>query len=182
MAGVSFAVLMNDQQRYSAPRLTIALASFLSALLFVPWTVARAEEPKDLYEMEVLGVTVAQGGDQTAVLLRSKGVKRDLTLFVGPFEAQSIAVPLQQLTPPRPLTHDLILSLLATLHSHLRRVIISDVKENTYYATLYLEADGKEITVDSRPSDAIALALRAGVPIYANDKALNGANSNQLPR
>ncbi len=182
MDGVSFAVLMNDQPRYSALRLAIALASLLSALLFVPCTAARAEEPKDLYEMEVLGVTAAQGGDQIAVLLRSKGVRRELTLFVGPFEAQSIAVPLQQITPPRPLTHDLILSILTSLHSHLRRVIISDVKENTYYATLYIEADGKEITVDSRPSDAIALALRAGVPIYANNKALHGANSNQLPR
>ncbi len=182
MAGVSFAVSMNDQQRYSAPRLTIALASLLSALLFVPWTAARAEEPKDLFEMEVLGVSAAQGGDQTAVLLRGKGGKRELTLFVGPFEAQNIAVPLQRLSPPRPLTHDLILSLMAAFHSPLRRVIISDVKEDTYYATLYIEADGKEITVDSRPSDAIALALRAGVPIYANDKALSGASSNQLPR
>ena len=132
--------------------------------------------------MEVLGVVATQGSDQTAVLLRGKGGKRDLTLLVGPFEAQSIAIPLQQLKPPRPLTHDLTLSLLSTLRSHLRRVIISDFKENTYYATLYLDADGKEITVDSRPSDAIALALRAGVQIYANDKALDGARPNQLPR
>lgn len=132
--------------------------------------------------MEVLGVSATQGGDQTAVLLRSKEVKRELTLFVGPLEAHNIAVPLQRLNPPRPLTHDLILSLMAAFHSPLRRVIISDVKEDTYYATLYIEADGKEIAVDSRPSDAIALALRAGVPIYANDKALSGANSNQLPR
>ncbi|MDE2179293.1 MAG: bifunctional nuclease family protein [candidate division NC10 bacterium] len=132
--------------------------------------------------MEVLGVTAAQESDQTAVLLRGKGEKRELTLFVGPFEAQSIAVPLQQLKPLRPLTHDLTLSLLATFRSHLRRVIISDFKDNIYYATLYIETDGKEITVDSRPSDAIALALRAGVPIYANNKALDGANSNHLPR
>lgn len=139
--------------------------------------------------MEVLGVAATQGGDlsagqagQTAILLRSKGEKRELTLFVGPLEAQSIAVPLQQLKPPRPLTHDLTLSLLAALHSQLRRVTISDVKENTYYATLYLEADGKEIAIDSRPSDAIALALRAGVPIYATHKALDSTRSKQLPR
>lgn len=173
---------MNNPRRYFAPHLTTALASLLSSLLLVPWTAARAEEPKDLYEMEVLGVAAAQAGDQTAILLRGKGEKRELTLFVGPFEAHSIAVPLQQLKPPRPLTHDLTLSLLSTFRSHLRRVIISDFKENTYYATLYLETDGKEITVDSRPSDAIALALRAGVPIYANNKALDGASSNQLPR
>jgi bifunctional DNase/RNase len=173
---------MNNQRRYSARHLTIALASLLTGLLLVPWTAARAEEPQDLYEMEVLGVTAAQESDQTAILLRGKGEKRELTLFVGLFEAQSIAVPLQRLTPPRPLTHDLTLSLLATVRSHLRRVIISDFKDNIYYATLYIETDGKEITVDSRPSDAIALALRAGVPIYANNKALDGAHSNRLPR
>lgn len=159
------------------------LAALLGGLLLLPRTAAaRADESRDLYEMEVLGVAATQGGDQPAILLRGKREKRELTLFVGPLEAQSIAVPLQQIKPPRPLTHDLTLSLLATFHSHLRRVIISDFRENTYYATLYLEADGKEITVDSRPSDAIALALRAGVPIYANTKALDGAKSSQLPQ
>lgn len=162
--------------------MAIASLSLLCGLLLVPWTASRAEEPKDLYEMEVLGVAAAQGSDQTAVLLRGKGSKRDLTLFVGPFEAQSIVVPLQQLTPPRPLTHDLALSLLSTFHSRLRRVVISDFKENTYYATLYLEANGREIMVDSRPSDAIALALRAGIPIYANEKALSGARERELLR
>ncbi|MGH7370186.1 MAG: bifunctional nuclease family protein, partial [Candidatus Methylomirabilaceae bacterium] len=72
-------------------------------------------------------------------------------------------------------------SLLSTFHSRLRRVIISDLKDNTYYATLYLEADGKEVTLDSRPSDAIALALRAGVPIYANDRALGAATPAGKP-
>lgn len=139
--------------------------------------------------MEVLGVADAPGGDlaagqtgQTAVLLRSKEAKRELTLFVGPFEAQSIAVPLQQMKPLRPLTHDLTLSLLGAFRSHLGRVIISDFKDNTYYATLYIETDGKEMTVDSRPSDAIALALRAGAPIYASSKALDGASANRPPR
>lgn len=177
---------MNKQRRSPALHLAIILASFLTSLLLVPRTAARAEQPKDLYEMEVLGVAVAPGGnlpvgqaDQTAILLRSKEAKRELTLFVGPFEAQSIAVPLQQMKPLRPLTHDLTLSLLAAFRSHLGRVIISDFKDNTYYATLYIETDGKEITVDSRPSDAIALALRAGAPIYANSKALDGASTNR---
>jgi hypothetical protein len=172
---------MNNPRRYFVRHLTIALISFLSSVPLL-WTAAQADEPKDVYEMEVLGVAATQGGDQTAILLRSKGEKRELTLFVGPLEAQSIAVPLQQLKPPRPLTHDLTLSLLATLHSQLRRVTISDVKDNTYYATLSLEADGKEIAIDSRPSDAIALALRAGVPIYATHKALDSASANRSPK
>ena len=171
---------MNERRRIT---LKVALSSLLlSALLLAPRTAPRAEEPKGLYEMEVLGVANDQESGQTTVLLRAKQGKQDLTLFIGAFEAQSIAVPLQQIKPPRPLTHDLALSFLSTFHSRLRRVIISDLKENTYYATLYLEADGKEITVDSRPSDAIALALRAGVPIYANDKALGGARPIEKAR
>lgn len=173
---------MNKQQRHSAYYPRIATVSLLTALFLIPWTAGQAEERKDLYEMEVLGVAPAPGGDQTAVLLRGKGAKRELTLFVGPLEAQSIVVPLQQLTPPRPLTHDLTLSLLAALRAHLGRVIISDFKDNIYYATLYIEIDGKEITVDSRPSDAIALALRASVPIYASNKALDNVGSSQLTR
>jgi len=156
--------------------------SILSALILVPPPAPRAEELNGLHEMEVLGVATDQENGQITLLLRGKEGKQELTLFIGPFEAQSIAVPLQQIKPPRPLTHDLALSFLSTFHSHLRRVIISDLKENTYYATLYLEADGKELTLDSRPSDAIALALRAGVPIYANDKALSGARPSEKTR
>ena len=157
--------------------------SLLGTLLVVPRTGARAAEPKELHEMEVLGVATDQESGQPTILLRGKQGKQELTLFIGPFEAQSIAVPLQQMKAPRPLTHDLALTFLSTFHSRLRRVIISDLKDNTYYATLYLEADGKELTLDSRPSDAIALALRAGVPIYANDKALvGGARPSDKPQ
>jgi bifunctional DNase/RNase len=160
----------------------LPVAIVLGALLLVPSSGTRAEDLKGLHEMEVLGVATDQDTGQPTVLLRGKREKQDLTLFIGPFEAQSIAVPLQQMKPPRPLTHDLALSFLSTFHSRLRRVIISDLRENTYYATLYLEADGKEVTLDSRPSDAIALALRAGVPIYANEKALTGPRPSEKPR
>ena len=168
-------------------RVTILVAGWtvflLGTMLVVPRTGARAAEPKGLHEMEVLGVATDQESGQPTILLRGKQGKQELTLFIGPFEAQSIAVPLQQMKPPRPLTHDLALSFLTTFHSRLRRVIISDLRDNTYYATLYLEADGKELTLDSRPSDAIALALRAGVPIYANDKALvGGARPSDKPQ
>jgi len=168
-------------------RVTILVAgwtvSLLGTMLVVPRTGARAAEPNGLHEMEVLGVATDQESGQPTILLRGKLGKQELTLFIGPFEAQSIAVPLQQMKAPRPLTHDLALTFLSTFHSRLRRVIISDLKDNTYYATLYLEADGKELTLDSRPSDAIALALRAGVPIYANDKALvGGARPSDKPQ
>ena len=157
------------------------IVSLLGTLLVVPRIAMHAEEPKGLHEMEVLGVANDQETGQPTVLLRGKQGKQELTLFIGPFEAQGIAVPLQQIKPPRPLTHDLALSFLSTFHSRLRRVIISDLKDNTYYATLHLEVDGKELTLDSRPSDAIALALRAGVPIYANDKALGRTRPGDTP-
>ncbi len=173
---------MTSKRRRVTLSVALSSLSLLCVLLLPPRTAPRAEEPKDVYEMEVLGVTTDQESGQTTVLLRAKQSKQDLTLFIGPFEAQSIAVPLQQIKPPRPLTHDLALSFLSTFHSRLRRVIISDLRDNTYYATLYLESDGKELTLDSRPSDAIALALRAGVPIYANDKALAGAKPSEKSR
>jgi len=177
---------MNKKRRYRLPSPTIALTFLLINVLLLPRIAIGAEQPQDVYEMEVLGVTATPSGDppagqsgQTAILLRSKGTKHELTLFVGPFEAHSIAVPLQQMKAPSPLTHDLTLSLLAALHSRLRRVMITDFKDNIYYATLYIETDGKQITVDSRPSDAIALALRTGAPIYASSKALDGASADR---
>jgi len=176
--------MIRTRARHRATSLVaVWTVSLLGTLLVVPRTGARAAEPKGLHEMEVLGVATDQESGQPTILLRGKQGKQELTLFIGPFEAQSIAVPLQQMKPPRPLTHDLALSFLSTFHSRLRRVIISDLRDNTYYATLYLEADGKELTLDSRPSDAIALALRAGVPIYANDKALvGGARPSNKPQ
>ncbi|NJD67980.1 MAG: bifunctional nuclease family protein [candidate division NC10 bacterium] len=173
---------MNRPRHGWAPGPTVAFVSLLTLWLLVPLTAVLAEEPNGLYEMEVLGVAPTSGGEQAAVLLRGKSAKRELTLFVGPLEAQSIAVPLQQLKPPRPLTHDLTLSILTALRAHLGRIVISDFKDNIYYATLSIEIDGKEITVDSRPRDAIALALRSGVPIYANNKALDGVGVNQPTR
>jgi len=176
--------MIRTRARHRATSLVaVWTVSLLGTLLVVPRTGARAAEPKGLHEMEVLGVATDQESGQPTILLRGKQGKQELTLFIGPFEAQSIAVPLQQMKPPRPLTHDLALSFLSTFHSRLRRVIISDLRDNTYYATLYLEADGKELTLDSRPSDAIALALRAGVPIYANDKArVGGARPSDKPQ
>jgi bifunctional DNase/RNase len=159
----------------------LSAAWLLGTPLLEAQFAANAAEPKGLREMEVLGVAADHETGQPTVLLRGKEGKEELTLFIGPFEAQSIAVPLQQVKPARPLTHDLTISLLSTFRSRLRRVIINDLKDNTYYATLYLEADGKEVTLDSRPSDAIALALRAGVPIYANDRALGAARPAEKP-
>lgn len=123
------------------------------------------------FEMEVLGVAQDPQSGQPLVLLRAKDDKRELQMFIGPFEAQSITLSLQGFRPPRPLTHDLMLSVLGKLKTNVRKVVITDLKENTYYALLHLDQGGAEVTVDSRPSDAIALALRAGAPIFVEERA-----------
>src|SRR3970040_78640 len=111
--------------------------SLLGAMLVAPRPAARAaEHNKGLHEMEVLGVATDQESGQPTILLRGKEGKQELTLFISPFEAQSIAVPLQQMKAPRPLTHDLALTFLSTFHSRLRRVITRDLKEHNSYATL----------------------------------------------
>ena len=118
-----------------------------------------------MIEMNVHAVTVDQSGG-FLVLLTDKEEKKVLPISIGPFEAQSIASFLQGKTFPRPLTHDLLQSLLKTLGGELEKVIVTDIRDSTFYAELHLRYDEQLIIVDSRPSDAIALALRSGVNIF----------------
>ena len=115
--------------------------------------------------MQVKTVTVDQGGG-FLVLLTDKEERKVLPISIGPFEAQSIAMVLQGKTPPRPLTHDLLKSFCESLGGELEKVIITDIRDSTFYAELYFQHPEEAIVVDSRPSDAIALALRCGVTIY----------------
>ena len=124
-------------------------------------------------EAEVVTVAVDQGTRQPVVVLQGKRDKRQLAMAIGFFEAERIAIPLQGVTTPRPLTHDLFVTLFGRLKVSLRRVVITDLKESTYYALLYLDAGGTEMTLDARPSDAIALALRAKVPIFVEDRVFD---------
>jgi len=130
-----------------------------------------AEPPEARYEMEVMGVAPDPGSGAPLLFLRATQDKRELSIYIGPPEAQAIALPLQGLVPPRPLTHDLTLSIIRSLGASLKRVVITALKEQTYYAELILEAQGKEIPLDCRPSDAVALALRGQVPIWAAEPA-----------
>jgi bifunctional DNase/RNase len=112
---------------------------------------------------------------QPLVVLQGKRDKRNLVMAVGPLEAERIAIPLQGMTPPRPLTHDLLLNLLGDLKASLRRVVITDLRDDVYYALLYVETPSGLFKIDSRPSDAIALALRARVPILVEDRVFDKA-------
>ncbi len=115
--------------------------------------------------MKVKAVTLDQGGG-FLVLLADQEETKVLPIAIGPFEAQSIALVLQGRTPPRPLTHDLLKSLCENLGGTLKKIIITNIIESTFYAELYIHYQDQELILDARPSDAIALALRWGAAIY----------------
>lgn len=128
-------------------------------------------------EAEVVSVLIERRTDQPLVVLRGKRDKRQLVMVIGHGEARSIAIQLDGITPPRPLTHDLFLTLFGRLKVALKRVVITDLRNDIFYATVYLDTNGTEITVDSRPSDAIALAIRANVPILVEDQVFEKSDS-----
>jgi uncharacterized protein len=122
-------------------------------------------------EVEVVAVIIDQRTQQPTVVLQGKRDHRSLAMAIGLAEATGIAVPLQGVTPPRPLTHDLFLTLFGRLKVSLTRAVINDFRDDVYYATIYLTASGRaEFPLDSRPSDAIALAIRAKVPVFVEDR------------
>ncbi len=123
-------------------------------------------------EMVVESVRVHTLSSQHVVILRETERERYLSIWIGSWEAQSIAMRLQGISAERPLTHDLFVSVLDGLGVRIRRIVVSDLADETYRALLVLEHAGREHEVDSRPSDAIALAVRASVPIYATDEVL----------
>lgn len=103
-----------------------------------------------------------------SVLLTDEEEKKVLPIVIGPLEAQNIAIPLQGITPPRPLTPDLLKSVIEQLGGKPEKVVITDLKNDTYYAELYIKQGDRVIKLDSRPSDAIALAIRTDIPIFLN--------------
>ena len=109
------------------------------------------------------------------VILRDTGHDRYLPIWIGPWEANAIAMRLQGVTPERPMTHDLFSQALSELGVTVKQIIVSDLAEDTFRARLLLQIDGRELDLDARPSDAIALAVRTGVPIFATDSVLDRA-------
>lgn len=106
------------------------------------------------------------------VILKDEVSKRYLPILIGPFEATAIALALEGATIPRPLSHDLMRNIIEALNAKVLRIVISDVQENTFFARIILEANGKNIEIDARPSDSIALALRTDAPIFVSEKII----------
>ncbi len=126
-------------------------------------------------EMSLVGVRVELSSNQPIVLLREANGERFLPIFIGGFEAQAIAFALQEMVPPRPLTHDLMRDLLTAAELDVRRIVITELRDSTFYADLVVVRNDDELTVSARPSDAIALAVRAGCPIFAEEEVLEKA-------
>ena len=126
-------------------------------------------------EVDVVAVYLDPVLQAPKVILERKTDKRRFDMVIGLAEMNGIAVPLNGVTPPRPLTHDLFLSLFGRLKVTLNRVVINDLRDDIYYATLHLTSASGEMTMDSRPSDAIALAVRAKVPVLVEDRVFDKA-------
>jgi bifunctional DNase/RNase len=126
-------------------------------------------------EMVVESVRVHMLSSQHVVILKETARERYLPIWIGPWEANAIAMKLQGVTPERPLTHDLFSRTLTELGVTMRRIVVSDLADETFRARIVLEQDGQMRELDARPSDAIALAIRAQVPIFATDEVLDRA-------
>lgn len=137
--------------------------------------------PDGLSEMVVESVRVHMLSSQHVVILKELGRERYLPIWVGPWEANAIAMKLQDLKPERPLTHDLFVSTLERLGATLRQVVVSDLADETFRARMFLEYDGRSLDIDARPSDAIALAIRGGVSIFATQAVLDRAGVEPEP-
>lgn len=134
------------------------------SLSFVRWIGNRME--KEMLEVKVMGIVVDAKASNPVVVLVDLNGQKALPIWIGVFEAEAISRGLEDVVTLRPMTHDLLKQILDTLHTSLTRVVINDIKENTFYAKLYFDVEGKELIVDSRPSDAIALAVRVKAPIF----------------
>ena len=134
-----------------------------------------AELDNTLNEMVVESVRVHMMSSQHVVILRDTERERYLPIWIGPWEANAIAMRLQGVTPERPMTHDLFSQTLEELGVTVTQIVVSDLAEDTFRARVRLRMNGRQVELDARPSDAIALAVRAGVPIFATDAVLDRA-------
>ena len=125
-----------------------------------------------MYEMVIYGVSFDLVGKQPIVLLKTADGNKFLPIWIGHPEAAAILMKLQGASTPRPMTHDLVTDMLGELGAEVVRITVTELKENTFYASITVQQNGSEIEIDSRPSDAIALAVRADAPIFAAEEVI----------
>jgi bifunctional DNase/RNase len=126
-------------------------------------------------EMKIRGLMMDPVTNMPIVILKDVNGNTILPIWVGIYEANAIALEIEKVSTPRPMTHDLLKSILQGLSAGVRKVVVSELRDDTFYAVIWLEKDGQLISVDSRPSDALALALRVDCPIYVEDSVLKSS-------
>jgi len=136
--------------------------------------------PAMITQMRVKGLIFDPYNNAYIVVLRDADNQRALPIWVGAVEANAIALQIENIPPPRPMTHDLMKSFLDVFDAKVISVVITDLNDNTYYAKIHLTFEDSEYTVDSRPSDAIALALRTSAPIFASESVIKKQSSDEL--
>jgi uncharacterized protein len=132
-----------------------------------------------LVEMEIHSVNLDVVSSQPVVVLHEKASRRFLPIWIGQFEATAIMMELEGIAPSRPLTHDLLKTMVDRLEGAVQRIVVSDIEDGTFYATIHVTKNGGALEIDARPSDAIALAVRMGVPIFAEESVLEKAAITQ---
>ncbi len=129
--------------------------------------------------MTIKGLMVDPVTNVPIILLRDSEGQKVLPIWVGIFEANAIALQIENVTPPRPMTHDLLRNVITDLKASVSRIVVSDLRDSTFYAVIYLEVGGGSVAIDARPSDAIALALRARCPIFVEDSVIDAAEKRE---
>ncbi len=133
-------------------------------------------------EFKIKGLIMDPLTNSPIVILQSLEKNTLLPIWVGIFEANAIALQIERIDTPRPLTHDLIKNILLQLEANVDKIVVTDLQENTFYAVIHLRMNGDHITIDSRPSDAIALALRTDAPIYVTEEVINNSRNISLEK
>ena len=130
-----------------------------------------------LIEMTIKGLMVDPVTNMPIVILKDKQGDRVLPIWVGIFEANAIALQIENIATPRPMTHDLLRNVIHDLNAEVQKIVVCDLQENTFYALIYLTLDGHTLAIDARPSDAIALALRTRAPIFVEETVIDHAKT-----
>jgi bifunctional DNase/RNase len=128
-------------------------------------------------EMSIKGLMVDPITNMPIVILRDKEGQKVLPIWVGIFEANAIALQIENISTPRPMTHDLLRNVITDLKATVQKVVVCDLQENTFYALIYLGLNGDTVAIDARPSDAIALALRTRAPIFVEETVIDNAKT-----
>ena len=128
-------------------------------------------------EMTIKGLMIDPITNMPIIILRDEDGQRVLPIWVGVFEANAIALQIENVQTPRPMTHDLLKNVIDDLRGHVDRIVVCELKENTFYARIHMTANGRALEVDARPSDAIALALRTRSPIFVEEDVITNARS-----